>query len=90
MRTGTAREQRETMVSSAAKDLWLVVKKTVNEWIDDDVPTHAASLAYYTIFSIAPTLIIASRLRASSSETKTRAEKSTTRSKGWWVSRAQR
>jgi len=47
------------MVSSAAKDLWLVVKRTVSEWIDDDVPTHAASLAYYTIFSIAPTLIIA-------------------------------
>lgn len=38
---------------------WALVKQTVNDWIDDDVPTHAASLAYYTMFSIAPTLIIA-------------------------------
>ena len=46
-------------VLSTGKDLWMLVKKTFSEWIDDDVPTHAASLAYYTIFSIAPTLIIA-------------------------------
>ena len=43
----------------AAKNLWTVVRETFNQWIDDDIPTHAASLAYYTVFSIAPTLIIA-------------------------------
>lgn len=47
------------MIQRTARNLWTVVKGTFNEWIDDDVPTHAASLAYYTIFSIAPTLIIA-------------------------------
>lgn len=41
------------------KDGWGLVKQTVNDWIDDDVPTHAASLAYYTMFAIAPTLLIA-------------------------------
>ncbi len=46
-------------------NLWLLVKQTFNDWIDDDVPTHAASLAYYTIFSIAPTLIIAVALAGS-------------------------
>ncbi len=46
-------------MQQALKNVWTVVKGTFNEWIDDDVPTHAASLAYYTIFSIAPTLIIA-------------------------------
>ena len=38
---------------------WLIVKETFNHWLDDDISTHAAALAYYTIFSIAPTLIIA-------------------------------
>lgn len=47
------------MLMKTGKDTWTVLKKTVKDWIDDDVPTHAASLAYYTIFSIAPTLIIA-------------------------------
>ena len=47
------------MLSRTATNLWTVVKQTFTDWIDDDVPTHAASLAYYTIFSIAPTLIIA-------------------------------
>jgi membrane protein len=47
------------MFHTAVTDSWTVVKKTFTEWVDDDVPTHAASLAYYTIFSIAPTLIIA-------------------------------
>ncbi|MBS1153656.1 MAG: ribonuclease [Myxococcaceae bacterium] len=36
-----------------------MVKQSFGAWVDDDVPTHAASLAFYTVFSIAPTLIIA-------------------------------
>lgn len=39
--------------------LWGMLKQTVNEWIDDDISTHAAALAYFTVFAIAPTLIIA-------------------------------
>ncbi len=41
------------------KDLWKLSKQTISDWIDDKAPTLAASLAYYTIFSIAPLLIIA-------------------------------
>ena len=41
------------------KHFWILVKETMNHWLDDDISTHAASLAYYTVFSIAPTLIIA-------------------------------
>jgi membrane protein len=36
-----------------------LLKQTIVQWIEGDVATHAASLAYYTVFSIAPTLIIA-------------------------------
>ena len=35
-----------------------VVKTTVTEWINDKVPQMGAALAYYTVFSIAPFLII--------------------------------
>jgi membrane protein len=36
-----------------------LLKQALNEWIDDKAPTYAASLAYYTVFSLAPTLVIA-------------------------------
>jgi membrane protein len=35
-----------------------VIKTTVIEWIDDKVPQMGAALAYYTVFSIAPFLVI--------------------------------
>ena len=38
--------------------LWLLVKKSVSAWSDDYAPSMGAALAYYTIFSIAPLLII--------------------------------
>ncbi len=41
------------------RDLWRLIKQTISEWLDDKAPTYAAALAYYTIFSIAPLLIIA-------------------------------
>ncbi|HSO40217.1 MAG TPA: YihY/virulence factor BrkB family protein [Labilithrix sp.] len=36
-----------------------LLKQTVNEWLDDRGFTRSASLSYYTIFSIAPLLLIA-------------------------------
>jgi len=41
------------------RDLGRLIKQTISEWSDDKAPTYAAALAYYTIFSIAPLLIIA-------------------------------
>lgn len=41
------------------QDLWPLLKQTLSEWMDDNVPALAAALAYYTLFSIAPLLIIA-------------------------------
>jgi membrane protein len=38
---------------------WELVKETFSEWIDDKAPRLAAALAYYTLFSLAPLLIIA-------------------------------
>lgn len=36
-----------------------LVRDTVTEWNEDNVPLLAAALAYYTIFSLAPLLVIA-------------------------------
>lgn len=39
--------------------IFRLLKETITEWQDDKVPLLAAALAYYTVFSIAPLLIIA-------------------------------
>lgn len=40
------------------KHAWELIKKSVTAWIDDYAPSMGAALAYYTVFSIAPLLII--------------------------------
>ncbi len=37
---------------------WSLLKTTLNEWTEDNATQLAAALAYYTIFSIAPLLVI--------------------------------
>ncbi|RKH15483.1 YihY/virulence factor BrkB family protein [Corallococcus sp. CA053C] len=39
--------------------VWPLLKQTLSEWMDDNVPAQAAALAYYTLFSVAPMIIIA-------------------------------
>jgi membrane protein len=41
------------------KQVWRLLKEGFHEWNQDKVPWLAAALAYYTIFSIAPLLILA-------------------------------
>jgi membrane protein len=41
------------------KRIFKLLKDTVTEWNEDNVPMFAAALAYYTIFSLAPLLLIA-------------------------------
>ena len=40
------------------QSLWALVKAAVQSWIDDYAPSMGAALAYYTMFSIAPLLLI--------------------------------
>src|SRR6187551_1305992 len=37
---------------------WQLVKGAVAAWIDDYAPSMGAALAYYTVFSLAPLLLI--------------------------------
>lgn len=38
--------------------LFTLLKKSVNKFLEDDLMTHAAALAYYTIFSLPPMLLV--------------------------------
>jgi membrane protein len=38
--------------------MWSLIKRAVQAWSDDYVPSMGAALAYYTLFSIAPLLLI--------------------------------
>jgi len=40
------------------KQIWIMVKDTFASWLDDYAPSMGAALAYYTMFSIAPLLLI--------------------------------
>ena len=40
------------------KQIWNLIRKSVVAWVDDYAPSMGAALAYYTLFSIAPLLII--------------------------------
>ena len=40
------------------KQEWRLVRQTIDAWIDDYAPSMGAVLAYYTMFSIAPLLLI--------------------------------
>ena len=37
---------------------WTLIKQTVEAWIDDYAPSMGAALSYYTVFSLAPMLLI--------------------------------
>jgi uncharacterized BrkB/YihY/UPF0761 family membrane protein len=41
------------------KGLWMLIKDTFVQWIDDNPFQMAAALAYYTLFCMAPLLMIA-------------------------------
>jgi membrane protein len=40
------------------KYLWSLIKKSCEAWVDDYAPSMGAALAYYTMFSLAPILIV--------------------------------
>ncbi|MEO5657222.1 MAG: YhjD/YihY/BrkB family envelope integrity protein, partial [Nitrospiria bacterium] len=49
---------RQKQPSITPRMFWGLLKATYVEWNNDNVPRLGAALAYYTIFSLAPLLII--------------------------------
>src|SRR6476660_7902765 len=42
-----------------ASEIWTMIKQAAKDWSNDNASRLAAALAYYTIFSLAPLLVIA-------------------------------
>ena len=42
----------------SAKQWWELVKASLTAWVDDYAPSMGAALSYYTVFSLAPLLVI--------------------------------
>ncbi len=42
----------------SAKSWWFMVKSALSAWLDDYAPSMGAALSYYTVFSLAPLLLI--------------------------------
>src|SRR5687767_526782 len=42
-----------------AQTIWDLLRNTYSDWSEDKAPRLAAALAYYTVFAIAPILVIA-------------------------------
>jgi membrane protein len=40
------------------RGIWALVRKTLSDWYDDRAPRLGAALAYYTVFALAPSLVI--------------------------------
>lgn len=47
------------MKTLSLRDIWSLMRETVEEWVNDRASRKGAALAYYTIFSLAPLLILA-------------------------------
>jgi membrane protein len=48
-------QQKATMT---LKNIWILIKAATSSWVDDYAQSMGAALAYYTMFSIAPLLLI--------------------------------
>jgi membrane protein len=42
----------------ALRGVWPLLKQTFAEWSEDEVPRLAAALSYYTVFALAPVLVV--------------------------------
>src|SRR4029434_6835864 len=51
-------EQSAAAPDRSPKGWWTLVKSAVAAWIDDYAPSMGAALSYYTVFSLAPLLLI--------------------------------
>jgi membrane protein len=54
----SSRDTSFDVFEMSVKEAISILKETFSEWMEDQAPTLGAALAYYTVFSLAPLLII--------------------------------
>ena len=50
--------QKEMREKQTVEQWWTLIKRAAAAWVDDYAPSMGAALSYYTIFSLAPLLLI--------------------------------
>jgi membrane protein len=55
---GTSLAEAAIEMMHALSCAWTLLRQTVAAWFDDDAPSMGAALAYYSLFSIGPLLVI--------------------------------
>jgi membrane protein len=50
--------QHSFISTLSPRNLWWLFKTTFNEWLEDKAPQLGAALAYYTVFSLAPLILV--------------------------------
>lgn len=40
------------------RGIWEITRQTVEDWFEDGAPRHGAAIAYYTLFALAPVLVV--------------------------------
>jgi membrane protein len=58
-RSGTFMPYAQGVAMGFARNIFDQLKETYQEWKDDDAQTWAASVTFYTVFSLAPLLVLA-------------------------------
>src|SRR6187399_1952183 len=53
-----AKSQHSFLSTLSPKSLWGLFHTTFNEWLEDKAPQLGAALAYYTVFSLAPLILV--------------------------------
>jgi len=53
-----ANPQQSFFSTLAPRNLWGLFVTTFNEWLEDKAPQLGAALAYYTVFSLAPLILV--------------------------------
>ena len=53
-----AKRSQSFLSTLSPKSLWGVFVQTFNEWLEDKAPQLGAALAYYTVFSLAPLILV--------------------------------
>jgi hypothetical protein len=55
----TVRREKSHRAHGATKEvIWILLKSTATQWLNDKCPQLGAALAYFTIFSLAPLVLI--------------------------------
>ena len=53
-----AQNDRSFLSTLAPRNLWGLLVTTFNEWLEDKAPQLGAALAYYSVFSLAPLILV--------------------------------